>query len=166
MPETSARKAIRFHYLEPARFPVRVLKETIVRILKRHGKTPSELNYVFCEDGYLLEMNRAYLGHDFYTDILTFDLSDSPRMLRADIFISTERVRENASELGIPIYKELMRVVIHGALHLVGFRDKSKAEQVRMRQEEDRYLQSALKSVPRETKEKKRFHVEHGKRVS
>jgi len=101
------------------------------------------------------------------TDIITFVLSDSSAEVVADIYISVERVRENATGLGISFSAELRRVIIHGALHLVGFKDKTRSERARIRSAEDNYL-SLFEStnVPRETKAKKKFHVKHGKRVS
>jgi len=112
-------------------------------------------------------MNRKYLNHNTLTDVITFELSDSASDLVADIYISVERVRENASKLGVSFSAEVQRVIIHGALHLVGYKDKTIAEKSRIRGLEDKYLSLMLKlSVPRETKEKKKFHVKHGKRVS
>ena len=166
MRKTADQGIIRFHYLQPARLPVRAIKRAISQVFVKNRKVLGSLNYVFCSDEYLIEMNKSYLNHDYFTDIITFDLSESRKEMVADIFISTDRVRENAVRLGVPIYQEFMRVALHGALHLVGFGDKSQAEKNRMRKEEDSFLMMALKSVPRETKEKKRFHVKHRGRVS
>ena len=166
MRERKPYSAIRFHYLKPARLPSGALKEVISRIFKKHKRAISSVNYVFCSDQYLLQINQEYLNHDFYTDIITFELSNRGDDLVADVYISIDRVKENAAQLGSPVFKELIRVALHGALHLVGFKDKSQAEKKRMRTEEDRYLSKVLKNVPRETKEKKRFHVKHGRRVS
>jgi probable rRNA maturation factor len=157
---------IKFHYLEPARFPVAAVRKTLGLILKRHKKRAGSINYVFCNDEYLLEINRSYLKHDYYTDIITFDLSVPGPEITADIYISSERVKENAGELGIPIYKELVRVIIHGLLHLVGFNDKGKDEKLKIRRAEDRFLSIVLENVPRETIAKKKFHVKHRGRVS
>jgi rRNA maturation RNase YbeY len=107
---------------------------------KEAGKSVS-LNYVFCSDDDLLEINRQYLQHDFYTDIITFDLSDSAtKLIQSDIFISTDRVKDNARNLGIAQNLELHRVIFHGLLHLCGYKDKSAADQKRMRSREDFYL--------------------------
>ena len=163
MRNSARQSGIKFHYLHPARLPVAALRKIIKLILSQHGKSLVAVNYVFCSDDYLLAVNREYLKHDFYTDIITFDLSDTPKAVRADVFISIERVRENAQKLDLPIYKELIRVVLHGVLHLVGYNDKTKAEKKRIRHQEDLYLSKVLQIVPRETKAKKKFHVEHRK---
>ena len=97
------------------------------------------INYVFCTDKVLLEINRKYLKHDLFTDIITFDLSES-RSVRAEIYISIDQVRENARMLGVSFKSELHRVIFHGILHLCGFMDKSKSEREKMREKEDYYL--------------------------
>jgi rRNA maturation RNase YbeY len=96
-----------------------------------------DLIYVFCDDAYLLEINKEYLNHDTLTDIITFDLSENPKTLQAEIYISTERVQENAAKFGVSYEHELHRVIFHGALHLCGFKDKKPEDQKRMREEED-----------------------------
>jgi len=121
---------------------------------------------VFCSDQYLLDINRSYLNHNYFTDIVTFDLSELYAQLRADIYISIDRVKENAATLGVPAYHELIRVILHGALHLVGYSDKSAAGKKKMRSAEDKFLALVFKNVPRETKAKKKFHVKHRGRVS
>ena len=99
------------------------------------------LNIIFCSDEHLLGINRDYLQHDYYTDIITFDLSPSSKApLEAELYISVDRVKENASTLGQPFYRELHRVVFHGLLHLLGYKDKLKKDQVLMREMEDRLL--------------------------
>ncbi|MGI9551342.1 MAG: rRNA maturation RNase YbeY [Aurantibacter sp.] len=103
------------------------------------------LNYVFCGDDYLWKLNRKYLNHNTLTDILTFDYSQG-RSLKADIVISVERVRENAKELGVGFDEELLRVMAHGVLHLLGYGDRTDSEKVRMRDKEDEKI--------------KMFHVE------
>lgn len=100
-----------------------------------------DLTYVFCDDDYLLEINMDYLNHATFTDIITFDLSETPEKLQGEIYISTERVAENAAKYKVTYEKELHRVIFHGALHLCGFKDKKKADKERMRQEEDLCLQ-------------------------
>lgn len=152
---------IRFHYLEPARFPVSLVRKALLSLFVSHKRYPESVNYVFCSDQYLLKINSSYLGHDYFTDIVTFDLSETTANLRADIYISVARVRANAAQLDIPIYHELIRVIGHGALHLVGFSDKSSLSTKKMRAQEDAFLARVIKSVPRETKAKKKFHVKH-----
>ncbi len=98
------------------------------------------LNYVFCSDEYLLQINRDYLEHDYYTDIITFNQSEEETDIEGDIFISIERVRENAITLNVDFLQELKRVMIHGLLHLCGYDDHSEVDQQQMRVKEDSYL--------------------------
>ena len=125
----------------------KALKQFIEYIFKRERKKLESINFVFCSDEYLLEINKQYLNHDFYTDIISFDLSVSPNSIIGDIYISTERVRENAKALKTSIKDELNRVVFHGSLHLCGFKDKTKAEIKRMREKEEEYLTLYSKST-------------------
>jgi len=104
------------------------------------GYRLKELNYIFCSDEYLLQINQQYLNHDTLTDIVTFDNSEIPGNITGDIFISIERIRENASKFNVSERDELHRVIIHGALHLLGYTDKSKADKVKMTEKEDFYL--------------------------
>ncbi len=117
------------------------LKKHIELIFRKEGKTLKSINYIFCTDKALLKINRQFLSHDFYTDIITFDLSESKK-IQAEIYISVDRVRDNAIHLGTSFKSELHRVIFHGALHLCGYKDKSKVEQAKMRVEEDFYLHS------------------------
>lgn len=96
-----------------------------------------QLNYVFCTDAHLLEMNMQYLAHDTLTDIITFDLSEVPYSLKGEIYISIDRVKENAIKYNTIYSDELLRVIFHGALHLCGFKDKTKIESKLMREMED-----------------------------
>ncbi len=116
------------------------LKTFLPTVFSKHKKQLSNLTYIFCSDDYLLAINKAHLQHDFYTDIITFDLSETPRQITGEIYISTDRVRDNAATLGVSIKKELHRVIFHGALHLCGYKDKNKKQQKEMRATEDRYL--------------------------
>lgn len=120
------------------------LKNYIRTIFKKECKELESLNYIFCTDNTLLEINRKYLKHDFYTDIITFNLSETSA-IRAEIYISIDRVRENARKLGVSFKSELHRVIFHGALHLCGYKDKKKEEKVKMRGKEDFYLALYLK---------------------
>ncbi|HIY75628.1 MAG TPA: rRNA maturation RNase YbeY [Candidatus Sphingobacterium stercorigallinarum] len=99
-----------------------------------------ELNFIFCSDAYLLNINQTYLKHDTYTDIVTFDSSESQDVIAGDVFISVERIRENAQEFGVSERDELHRVMIHGVLHLCGQGDKTEAEQKQMTEKENFYL--------------------------
>jgi len=98
------------------------------------------LSYIFCSDEYLLNINRQFLQHDYYTDIITFDLSETPDAITGEIYISLDRVKDNAQELQTPYKKELLRIIIHGALHLCGHKDKSPDQQKQMRIKENEQL--------------------------
>lgn len=102
--------------------------------------TLSELNFIFCSDNYLLEINKQYLNHDTFTDIITFDNSEEEGIIIGDIFISIERVKENAKNFNVSIIDELHRVIIHGTLHLLSYPDKKKEEKALMTSKEDFYL--------------------------
>ncbi len=115
-------------------------KQWIKSIIEAEGFTLGAVNYVLCSDEYLLEMNRQYLDHDYYTDILTFDNSESDTEIEGDIFISLERVHENAGSESIPPDEELRRVLAHGILHLCGYDDHAAEEKANMRKKEDYYL--------------------------
>ena len=115
------------------------LKSFIESIFKKEGKKLDSINYIFVTDKALLNINRQFLQHNFYTDIITFDLSSSEE-IQAEIYISVDRVRENAAQLGVSFKSELHRVVFHGVLHLCGYKDKSRAECEKMRKMEDVYL--------------------------
>ncbi len=108
---------------------------------KAEGFRIGELNYIFCSDVYLLDINQKYLGHDTLTDIVTFDNSEEPKMIEGDIFISIERVRENALKFDTAA-SELKRVMIHGLLHLAGYKDKDKAQKELMTLKENEHLKT------------------------
>ena len=108
---------------------------------KAEGFKIGELNYIFCSDAYLLDINQKYLGHDTLTDIVTFDNSEDPKMIEGDIFISIERVRENALKFDTA-ESELKRVMVHGLLHLAGYKDKGKAHKELMTIKENEHLKT------------------------
>ena len=112
------------------------IKDTIAA----EGYQLDELTYIFCSDAYLLQINQQYLDHDTYTDIITFDNSSEPKTVTGDIFISIDRIRENAAKFDQTVANELHRVIIHGVLHLLGYKDKSPADNKKMTQMEDKYL--------------------------
>lgn len=113
----------------------------IADTIKSEGfKRVGELSFVFCSDEYLLEINKQYLNHDTYTDIVTFDSSEDEDVIAGDIFISVDRIRENASKFGVSERDEMHRVIIHGVLHLCGFMDKEKEEKDLMTAKENEYL--------------------------
>ena len=112
----------------------------IKNISKSEGYKIGELTYIFCSDDYLLEINRQYLSHDYYTDIITFDNSEDEWKLEGDIYVSIDRVKENAENLGIDFEMELRRVLVHGLLHLMGFEDTDDDLKIKMRAKEDECL--------------------------
>lgn len=139
---------VQFHFLEKASFTNRTLaKEVVKDLFKKEKKKLAQLSYVFCSDEYLLEINKQYLQHNYYTDIITFDLSEGEGGVIGEVYISLDRVRENAHTYKVSFQKELLRVVFHGALHLCGYGDKREREEKEMRRAEDKYLQYFLSRV-------------------
>lgn len=112
------------------------LEEWIARVAEAHGRRALSLNYIFCEDEKILEVNRQFLNHDYYTDIITFD-NCMGVMLRGDMFISLDTVRSNAESIGADYETELKRVIVHGVLHLCGINDKGPGEREIMERHED-----------------------------
>lgn len=116
------------------------------RVIVSESKMEGDLNYIFCDDEYLLGINQQYLNHDTYTDIITFDYCDGDT-ISGDIFVSVERVKDNAQEYSVSFEEELHRVMVHGLLHLLGYKDKNDQEARLMREKENEKI--------------KLFHVEH-----
>ena len=114
-------------------------KAWLNEVAKQEGKKILELSYVFCSDNYLLQINQEYLNHDTLTDIVTFDNSENPKKIEGDIFISIDRVKENGEKLGTS-ETELERVMVHGLLHLLGYKDKKKEDKAVMTEKEDFYI--------------------------
>ena len=114
------------------------LKQWLNQIIVAHKGKLSFINYIFCDDEYLHKINVEYLNHDTYTDIITFDYEEE--VIESDIFISIDRVKENAKELKVSFEEELHRVMAHGALHLLGFGDKTPEEKLKMRELEEECL--------------------------
>ncbi len=112
------------------------IKDTVAA----EGYQLDELTYIFCSDAYLLQINQQYLDHDTYTDIITFDNSSESKTVTGDIFISIDRIKENAAKFNQTVANELHRVIIHGVLHLLGYKDKSPVDNKKMTQMEDKYL--------------------------
>ena len=117
------------------------LSEVILSENKKEG----EINYIFCDDDYLLEINQQYLDHDTLTDIISFDYSVGNE-LNGDIFVSVERVKENASDFNVTFHEEIQRVLVHGILHYCGYKDKTESDELVMRSKEEEKM--------------KMFHVE------
>lgn len=121
------------------------MKELLIDLFRKERTPLAEIRYIFCTDEYLLEINRQFLQHDDYTDIITFDLTDaftgqSPVPKQGEIYISVERVVDNARQLNTSREEELRRVMIHGCLHLCGYKDKLNEQKRIMRKKEDQYL--------------------------
>lgn len=117
------------------------LKTWIKDVIKNHQHIPVKINYIFCSDEYLLEINKQYLAHDYYTDIITFDNSEYEGEVEADIFVSIDRIKDNAKTLNETFEREFHRVLIHGVLHLLGFKDKTEEEEILMRENENKCLE-------------------------
>lgn len=109
------------------------------RVAQQEDKTIREINYIFCSDDFLRAINEQYLQHDYYTDIITFPYDDTED-IQGDLFISIDRVEDNAKNLQVPFLQELNRVMVHGLLHLAGYGDKTEAETVQMRERENFHL--------------------------
>lgn len=130
----------------------RVIQKFIIKLVNEERRLPCRLQYVFCSDEYLHGINYSFLNHNDYTDIITFDISENPEeIIVGEIYISVDRVEENAVSFGVSFASEVMRVIIHGALHLCGYKDKRKMDKVLMRSKEDYYLQEFPSFVSRET---------------
>lgn len=115
-----------------------LISRWIVDTINDEEFIPGEMSIIFCSDEYLLNINQQYLQHDYFTDIITFEYSREP--ISGDLFISIDRIRDNAEEYEVPFEKELYRVIIHGVLHLMGYQDKSPAESDLIRSKENEYL--------------------------
>lgn len=117
----------------------RSIQKWITSVINDQEHSLGTINYILCSDEYLLAMNQKYLNHDTYTDVITFDYS-TPKVISGDIFISIDRVQENARIFKKDLIDELSRVMVHGVLHLCGYKDKSLEESAEMRKMEDHYL--------------------------
>jgi rRNA maturation RNase YbeY len=116
------------------------LKNAVKYLVLNEGKRLKDLSLVFTDDDYLLEVNKQYLNHDYFTDVITFDYSDFPEV-SGDVMISLDRVKDNALSMNLSYELEFYRVVFHGMLHLCGYKDKNKEDVVVMREKEDFYIQ-------------------------
>ncbi|WP_316816789.1 rRNA maturation RNase YbeY [Pedobacter nyackensis] len=124
----------------------RAIKAWVAAAISEEGYVLQELNFILCSDEYLLRINQEYLNHDTYTDVITFDNSEILKTIIGDIFISIERIKENATAFKHTVAQELCRVIIHGTLHLLGYKDKSKAAKTLMTAKEDYYLSKLFNS--------------------
>ena len=135
--------AIRF-FTEDVPFTLkgkRILSRWIKNVIMKANKKAGAINFILCSDDYLLEINQAYLQHDTYTDIITFDHSEDPETIEGDIYLSIDRIKENSLLLNITLKEELHRVLIHGILHLAGYSDKTPEQKKVMRRKEDECLE-------------------------
>jgi rRNA maturation RNase YbeY len=119
------------------------VKKFIETIFKKEHRPLGKISYIFCSDVDLLALNKKFLFHNYYTDILTFDLSENINEINAEIYISIERIKKNAVSMAISFKSELHRVMIHGVLHLCGYNDKSRSASKKMRAKEDYYLSTS-----------------------
>ncbi len=116
-----------------------ILISKLIFLIHNELKREGDLSVVFCSDEYLIKMNKEYLQHDYYTDIITFDYVEE-NVISGDLFISLDRIKDNARKFDVPVINELYRVVFHGVLHLVGYNDKTDEEKKMMREKENFYL--------------------------
>jgi rRNA maturation RNase YbeY len=123
------------------------LKAFIEKAIKKEGLRIETLQYIFCSDKYILGINKSYLQHDYYTDIISFDLSETKGSLIGEVYISIDRVKDNAKTHKTSLKEELLRVIFHGALHFCGYKDKKPSDIKKMRAQEDKWLKSYLKSI-------------------
>jgi len=130
---------IYFEQIAPFDLPKEFLKGKITEMIKEEKKERGEICIIFCSDEYLIEINRKYLNHDYYTDIVTFNYVER-NVISGDLFISTERVKENALKYGVDFMSELYRVIFHGILHLCGYDDSTDKEKEIIRNKENYYL--------------------------
>jgi probable rRNA maturation factor len=148
---------VQFHFVFPCALPARgKLKAFLVSIFKKEKRTLAGLSIIFCDDRTLLRLNLEFLKHDYYTDILSFPLVGPHKPLLAEIYISVQRVKENAVNLETSFREELHRVIFHGVLHFCGFKDKTQADKRQMRNMEDKYLGLYFKSIARPAANKRR----------
>src|SRR5437763_2392603 len=135
--------AVKFYAIDvnPALKQKIKLKQFIKHIFSSEGKELNTIDFIFCSDVYLLSMNQQFLQHDYFTDILTFDLSKDNSAISGEIYISIDRVKENAATHNTTYLNELRRVIFHGVLHLCGYLDKSNSEQASMTIKENYYLE-------------------------
>ena len=119
------------------------LKRGIQQIISDSRKNRAEINIVICRDEFLLEYNRRFLKRDYLTDVISFDLSDEEQIIYGEVYISIDRIKENAAKYRISVEEELARVIFHGALHLTGFNDNTERERKEMQKQEEIYLKSS-----------------------
>ena len=117
----------------------KIIKSKIIEMCRREKREIAYLNFIFCSDNYILKMNKKYLNHDYFTDVITFNYNED-KILNGDIFISKDTVLYNSEKFNVPFENELNRVMIHGVLHLIGYNDKNESEKTEMKSKENQYL--------------------------
>ena len=115
------------------------IKSKIIEMCRLEKREIAYLNFIFCSDNYILKMNKKYLNHDYFTDVITFNYNED-KILNGDIFISKDTVLYNSEKFNVPFENELNRVMIHGVLHLIGYNDKNESEKTEMKSKENQYL--------------------------
>lgn len=128
-----------FEDIDPIHIHKKILNSHLNLLIKNELKVPGDISVIFCSDAFLLEMNKQYLEHDYFTDIITFDYVEG-ELISGDLFISVDRIKDNSKVFDTEYVRELFRVVFHGVLHLVGYKDKTDEEQKLMREKENYYL--------------------------
>ena len=129
-----------FEEIEKPNLDLEKVEAWISQVISKNKKTVGDLTYIFCSDDYLLEINKEYLKHNYFTDIITFNYCED-EVISGDIFISVDTVLDNARTFGVPFENELNRVIIHGILHLIGFDDKTDEDQEEMTKQENLSLE-------------------------
>lgn len=122
-------------------FPEDDFRKWILAIIDNENEKPGELNFIFCDDDFIYEINKKYLDHDTFTDIITFDYSEDFGNVSGDIYVSIDRIKDNANQYKVEFQEELARVIAHGVLHIIGYKDKTVEETEIMRKKENDYLQ-------------------------
>ena len=146
-PSNTINARIRFHF-PYAGFSLKErgrLKAFIAALFRKESQSFTTMDYIFCSDKALLEINKTHLQHNYYTDIITFNMSEPNKPVAGEIYISIDRVRDNAQDFDQSFRQELHRVIFHGALHLCGYKDKTPKDVRRMREMEDKYLKAYFK---------------------
>jgi probable rRNA maturation factor len=121
------------------------LREFIEELFMQEKKALQRLSYIFCSDEFLLQINKDFLQHDYYTDIITFDLSEGEEAISGEVYVSIDRIKDNATALKVSFIDEVLRVVFHGALHLCGYKDQKSTDIKLMREMENKYISSYKK---------------------
>ena len=132
--------------VEKPKICTRRTSKWVKEVAEKHGKIVGEIAYIFCSDEYIIDVNRKFLNHDYYTDVITFDYSEGKK-ISGDIFISLDTVKTNAEAFNQDYYNELERIIIHGILHLCGFKDKEPNDKEEMTYQEDEAIKLLIKPL-------------------